>query len=360
MKEVKKIWEITRSGRLLVELKRQWRRSINPPKESFVYLKPEKLKIMSSRISEASTLPEPKQVEFDQTTGIAYVTCMSGNTLSLYGLSGNIVENIRNVEFPNQCVEVVVGGNYVYVTTCDFKRPPSPLENKLWVLSKSGEKIDSIDTRGEWSKVIALDEGRGIAAVSNWHSHDISIINITSKTPKFIQLVRWGEAPRGLVFLPDGKLLATDFYSAKVGIISEQDGVWKPVYSSPPFDGAKYQGNMRHVVLSPQKDYAIISNLGRNLIHWWSIQERTFETHLLVGQEPNTVGVMNQDLLAVSCRKSNLIYYVDLQQRKVIGKSEATGSLPTGLCSVDENRLLVTSFRDNTLELHQLLKRTQY
>jgi len=359
MKKIIKAWEILRSRHFAKELKRLWRRNINPPKEKFVYLKPDNLETISLKISESKTPREPKQVAFDQETQIAYVSCMSGNSLSLYSTTDKNTKKIKEIKFPNQCVEITIGKKYIYVTTSDFKRPPSILDNKIWILSKSGEKITSIDTGGEWSKVIAIDEKREIAAVSNWHSHNISFIKINPKKAKLIQLVSWGESPRGLVFLPNGDLLVTSFYSARIGILSAKSGIWKVTYNSQPFDKAKYQGNMRHIILSPDKKYALISNLGRNLIHWWSIKDRVFETNLLVGREPNTIDIVNENLLAVSCRKSDLIYYVDLKLRKVIGKSERTGHLPTGLCKVDKDKILVTSFQDNQLELHQIIRTIQ-
>ncbi len=59
-------------------------------------------------------------------------------------------------------------------------------------------------------------------------------------------------------------------------------------------------------------------------------------------------------MAAISCRKSNLIYYLDYHNQKVVGVSEPTGNLPTGLCCAGENKCLVTGFENNKLELYQL------
>ncbi len=329
--------------------------SVAAPKEKRIHLDPTELTEVSKKIIEIETPAQPKQVAFDGNTGLAYVPCMRGYTLAIFGLSNHKLERIREVRFQDQCVEVAVGKEHVYVTTSNFDRPPHELLNKLWILNKSGQKVGCVNIEGNWSKVVALDQNEELAAVSNWYSHDISFIDISDKrNPRLIQRVKFGEAPRGLLFLPNGGLMVSGFYSANIGILKRNNSGWEVTYISNEFDRAKYQGNMRHLVLAPDQKNALVTNLGRNMVHIWSVQKQDFVDQILVGLEPNTVDFINGNIAAISCRKSNLIYYLDYPNRKVVGVSEPTGNLPTGLCWAGENKCLVTSFESNKLELYQL------
>lgn len=354
MKELKRLLpKITAEN-----IHRFFRIHVNPPKEKGIFLEPSKLPEITTLEDRIDTKAQPKQVVYNETTKKVFVSCMEGRTLQIFKIENKKIALENEISFEDQCVEVALLKNIAFVTTTNFDRPPNTLRNKLWMINQeSKEIISSIDTGGNWSKLIAIRPQEDEILISNWHSHDISIVNITEpRNPKLKQILKWGEAPRGIAFLPDGKsVIVTSFYSGNLGILSkDSEGIWKSSYTGPPFDKPNYSGNMRHVLISKDNQTAVISNLGRNLLHFWNIENRTFENNIPVGKSPNSIDFIDStDLIAVSCRDSSYVYLVDSKLRKVVGRSSMTGAEPTGLCGLN-SRFLVTCFKDNTLELHSI------
>jgi DNA-binding beta-propeller fold protein YncE len=345
--------------RLKKNLRRIWKVYINPPKETRIYVRPQSLPVIATKVDVKPTKGQPKQVMYDPKTGLAFVSCMSGHALQLFKIETNSITLQGEVPFEDQCVEVLLHDGKVFVTTNNFERPPHPIRNKLWILDAATQKVlSSIDTGGNWSKLIAISPKDNELLISNWHSHNISVIDIADLAhPKLKQILAWGEAPRGIAFTPDGtQAVVTGFYSGNLGILTRnpQTQQWESTFTGEPFDRPHYPGNMRHVLINNSGQTAIVSNLRRNLIHIWSIPERTFTASISVGRSPNSIDWVGHDEkeIVVSCRESDYVYRVDLVNQRVVGRSQPTGSKPTGLCSVDGG-FLVTGFEANTLELHK-------
>lgn len=343
--------------KLRKNLKRFWEIYVIPPKERSIFIPPEKLPQISRKINQIPTRKQPKQVIFDSEANLAYVSCMEGKTLQVFRIKENDIILQKNIEFEDQCVEVLAGRRRIFVTTTNFERLPSRWRNKLWILdTHSLETISSVNTGGNWSKLIAIRPQEDELLISNWHSHDISVIDIKNpSSPKLRQVLKWGEAPRGIGFLPTGnEAIVTGFYSGNLGVLERnQTGKWEVTFTSQPFDFPNYPGNMRHVLISQDGKQAMISNLGRNLVHVWDIKERRFLNSFSVGKSPNSMSFIKKDVLAVSCRNSSSVYLLDLSSQQILGRSELTGKEPTGLCSL-KSGFLVTCFGDNTLEWHDV------
>lgn len=341
-------------NRVKTQLERFWKRKINPPPERNVFISPEEFKIMTEKIEEVKTKPEPKQVSYSPETNSLLVSCMKGKTLQLFSLKGEL-KLTKEISFADQCVEVTTKGKLAFVTTTNFERPPRETHNHFYIIDiASREVLSSTETNGNWSKFIAVSPQMDQALVSNWHSHDISVINIENiQRPKVTQVIKWGESPRGIAITKDGKkAVLTGFYSGNIGLLElDKYGKWKVAYTSPPFDHPNYSGNPRHVILNNEDKIAYISNLGRNAIHLWSMEKRKFIDTILVGKSPNSIAFLTKQekILAVSCRGANRIFFINTNQRKVIGTSDETGDKPTGLCSIPGNEIVITSFGTKTL-----------
>lgn len=352
MKELKRLLpKITAEN-----IHRFFRIHVNPPKEKGVFLEPSKLPEITTLEDRIDTKAQPKQVVYNQTTKKAFVSSMEGRTLQIFKIENKKIALENEISFEDQCVEVALLKNIAFVTTTNFDRPPNTLRNKLWMINQeSKEIISSIDTGGNWSKLIAIRPQEDEILISNWHSHDISIVNITEpRNPKLKQILKWGEAPRGIAFLPDGnQAIVTGFYSGNLGVLSRGKNGWTVDHTTKPFDGSNYSGNMRHVLITSDAKTAIISNLGRNLLHFWNIENRTFEKSISVGKSPNSIDFISSDKVAVSCRDSSYVYLVDTNFRKVVGRSQKTGAEPTGLCKAGSG-FLVTNFKENLMELYSI------
>lgn len=357
MPELLRYWPELKPSRIKKNALRFWRIYVNPPRERNIYLSPEKLKQVSQKVDSINTEKQPKQVLFDAKTNQAFVTCLEGRTLQVFRINKSKLSLIDQVKFEDQCVEVIIAKGKVFITTTNFERPPHKSRNNLWILDlNTHEIISHVETGGEWSKEMATNSQNNEILISNWHSNNISVIDLTDPAkPKLKQLLKWGEAPRGIVYLPKGNgAIISGFYSGNLGIIGRnKDGVLENTFTSEPFDKSTYQGNFRHVLITADGDQAIISNLGRNLVHFWNINKRSFEASIAVGKSPNTLSFIGNDLLAVSCRDSNVVYLIDQKSKSVLGRSEYTGVEPTGLCEAN-NGFMVTCFKSNTLELHQI------
>ncbi len=350
--------DILTPSKIKKNLVRFFKIHINPPKESQVFLEPEKLTEITRQEAVINTKEQPKQVVYDDETSRAYVSCMEGRTLQIFKVQDNTIQHETDIEFTDQCVEVLLGEKVVFVTTTNFARPPQETRNKLWIIDRKTLQTRSSleNTGGNWNKLMAIRPQGDELLISNWHSHDISVIDIKDiNKPQLKQILHWGEAPRGIAFLKDGDTaIVTGFYSGNLGVLSRNKDGWFSSYTSEPFDRPHYAGNMRHVLISPDNKTAIVSNLGRNLLHFWGIESQTFEDNISVGKSPNSIDfIKNSPLIAVSCRASSYVYLVDSATRKVIGRSHKTGEEPTGLCGVDSG-FLVTDFKSNKLELHTL------
>jgi DNA-binding beta-propeller fold protein YncE len=346
--------------RLGKNLRRLWKRKINPPPERSVFSSPEEKKIMAHKIAEIQTRMQPKQVCYSPELNQLLVSCMAGRALQFYSPENGKLRLTSELSFPDQCVEVTTQNNLAFLTTTNFERPPRETHNHIHIIDiPSQETISTTETQGNWSKFIAVNNTQKEVLISNWHSHDISIIDIVNpQSPKVKQIISWGEAPRGIAITKDGQTaVITGFYSGNIGILqrNKQDH-WETTFTSRPYDAPNYPGNPRHILLDEEEKTAFVSNLGRNSIHFWSLTEKKFMDTVSVGKEPNTITFADEEKqkIAVSCRGSNRLYFIDTVQRAVTGVSEQTRNKPTGLCRLPNNQLALTSFGENSLSIFQL------
>lgn len=337
-------------------IRRAWKIYVHPPKEKEVFLDPESLEIKTEKVTEVDTGEQPKQVVYDSVFRTAYVSCMEGGEIGKYEIGSDYkMSRVDTITVPDQCVELLIHGDFIFATTSTFQRDPELRKNQLHVFDrKTNQLLSSTDTGGNWSKVIAVNPIRAEVVVSNWHTHNVSFFDFTNPSaPVLKQVLAWGEAPRGLAYLPSGnELLVTGFYSGNVGLLSAMaNGKWENTLSSKKYDYPHYSGNMRDVVVIPSRNLALVSNLGRNSIHFMEVNSLEIKETLLVGREPNSIRLIDDNTLAVSCRGSDCAIFVDINKRAVTARTTTTGRKPTGLDSTNDG-LLITSFDGNKLEYH--------
>ncbi|MFH1955356.1 MAG: hypothetical protein ABIJ36_00405 [Patescibacteria group bacterium] len=339
---------------LLKQVKRAWRIFVRPPKESRKFAVLDTLPVVFKRVASCSTEKQPKQVAVSETHNLAFVSCMEGKCVQVFGLKDLRLADTLN--FDDQCVEVVVDGDLLFVTTTNFGR--AVRKNMLYIVDiPTLSIVGSVNPEGNWSKVIAIAPSKDIALVSNWHTHDISVVDIKDiSNPRLLQRVPCGESPRGLTFVNDNKVLAACFYSGTIVELTRQEGGEFAIsHKTLPFEFPKYGGNLRDIALDPHnKDIAWVSNLGRNMVHRYSISRKRIEGSVMVGKEPNSIRFLKgrNNTLLVSCRASNTIVVLDTEKQTIVGKSFPTGSMPTGL-ETFQGGFLTTGFEGNTLEMYR-------
>lgn len=342
--------------RLLVLAKRFWRIYVRPPEESKVSLDLAQLPVLSKKVVQAQTGREPKQVAVHPEKQLAFVSCMKGQIVQAFDYSRNQLKLVKEWPFPEQCVEVEIAGDLLFVTMTNFARGPRESSHLAIVDIASGEVLSTTNTGGEWSKVVKLHPDGKLAFVSNWHSHDLSVINVGGpRNPQLLQIIPCGESPRGIVFADENTALVTGFYSSRIYTLKERGGNWEVVADAIDFDPEGYSGNMRDILIAPDGRHAWISNLGRNLVHLFDIERGEITDSVSVGRHPNTICFLDETgkTLLASCREDNVVCFVDTKKLEVAGKSAPTGRKPTGLAVVGDG-FLVTNFADGTLEKHRV------
>jgi len=368
-KPIRKIWRRllkTKDEQLTFSLiwqlmKRGWRIYLKQPKESKIFLDLSQLPIATKKIASTSTREEPKQVSVHEGKKLALVSCMKGKTLQIFRFGGHFLVLEKELGFSEQCVEVEVVNNLCFVTTTNFERGDAESSHLHVVDLNLMERVSSVKTGGEWSKIIKVSPDGKTLFVSNWHSHNISVFDISDhKKPILKQKIKCGESPRGLAFVDSKTCLVAGFYSSKIHILKldEKKQVWLKTSSSPDFDPIKYQGNMRDIIYRDGDLYAWVSNLGRNMLHKFDISTGEIVDSFSVGKNPNAIRFLSNrsNIIAVSCRGSNAVCFFDLELEKVVKKSEKTGGVPTGMAIVDGGGgILLTSFNNNSLEYHKLV-----
>lgn len=342
--------------KILKNLERGWKIYISPPKETRIFFNHQNAPILSEKVAITKTKSEPKQVVIDSYHQRAYVTCMKDRVLQEFSYAENNLILTNQWEFPEQCVEIEFVNGLCFLTTTNFKRGIQQ-KSHFWIFNpRNGKVISHIDTKGEWSKVIKIDDIRGIAYVSNWHSHNLSIIDINDlQNPKIIQILACSESPRGLALKSDGVVIATSFYSRKIFSIKKNNEKYFIDKESTQFDPDAYGGNMRDIIISQDDKIAWVSNLGRNMLHRYDAQTIELLDSVLVSKQPNSIRFLDEteNIILVSCRKDNIICFIDTKEKKPIGISQQTGKFPTGLAII-KGGFLVTSFDDSTIELHKV------
>lgn len=334
-------------------VKRFWRIYVRPPLETKQYVDLEAYDVTMIKIDSIRTGLQPKQVAVTQDKKYALVTCMEAKKIQVFSLSPKLTL-IDEMAFSEQCVEIVIKGNTCFVTTTDFEREKTP-QNHLWIIDIPNRKVlSSVPTGGNWSKVIAITPDNMQILISNWKSNTVSVIDISNlHSPKLSQILEIKKCPRGIGFTSDGKTaLISLFHSGNIAELKNKRGKWEIAFISKPFDEPRYAGNPRHVLISANDRYAYLSNQGRNLINVWNIANRVWEKAYLVGKGPKTIAFVdtNEKQLLVTCSGSDRVCLVDTQSGSIVGVSQKTGALTTGLCPLSKTDFLVTGFEDATLE----------
>jgi len=338
-------------------IRRAWRIYAMPPKETLIFLDPKQLPVISTILASSRTALEPKQVSVDHARELAYVSCMKGHALQEFSFAGDTLTLTNEWRFTEQCVECEFLDGLILLTTTNFKRGNNQ-KSHLWVFDPvTGTVVSQVDTQGEWSKVISVDHLRHLAFVSNWHSNDISVIDLSDITNlQVVQKVPCEEAPRGLVLKPDGTLIATSFYGREIFAIAKGDNGYQVTKRSGPLDPTGYSGNMRDILLSPDTKTVFVSNLGRNMVHWHDSETLELVGSLSTPRQPNSMRFMKTQtpIIGVSCRKDSLVFFFDAVTKKPIGVSAKTEKLPTGLTAVEGGGFIVTNFDGSSIELHKV------
>ena len=217
----------------------------------------------------------------------------------------------------------------------------------------------TIDTKGTWSKFIAWSSEKQMLAVSNWVSNDISLIAWESGT--LIRSIKTGAAPRGMVFINKGnELLSLSFDDGIIEKFSVTDG--KRLAKLSIANAA-----MRHIVLDSTQTYAFVSDMYHRTVYKIDVSSLTIKESCRVFNNPNTIALLDDKWLFVSCRGPNnpddytkrspvngKIYVIKTEGMEMTQSLDG-GNQPTGLdINADGTMLCFSNFQDANIELYRI------
>ncbi|MGI5065926.1 beta-propeller fold lactonase family protein [Treponema putidum] len=250
-------------------------------------------------------------------------------------------------------------------------------KNELWVSQMPTASIHIFDltsfeykrtikSTGTWSKVMAYNAGLDKVYLSNWTSHDISVIDPSSYKEE--SKIKTKAVPRGMAFSQDGKFIYCAQFEDSAGnsqckLIKKSLADYKTVYEG----GVK--GAKRHIVTDYDRKLIYVSDMKNNIVEVYSMDEDKLIASIKVFFNPNTIQLSpDKTLLYVSCRGPNnpdkgYLYagYVfgrlDIIDTKTFTRIESieAGNQPTGLdVSPDGKTIVLSDFLDNRIRVYKL------
>lgn len=217
----------------------------------------------------------------------------------------------------------------------------------------------TISTEGQWSKFIAYSPEKNLLAVSNWISNDVSLIDYESG--KVIRKIKTSAAPRGIVFIKGGTEIVVACYDGgKIQKFKTENGEKLLEYK-------KEKSAMRHLVLSKDEKKAYVSDMFHFAVYEIDVEDFTLKNTWKVFNNPNTICLLDDRWLFVSCRgpnnpkdytlrspKNGKIICFDVTDGKEVLNIEG-GNQPTGLdLSKDGKKLCSTNFQDANCDLYEI------
>ena len=301
---------------------------------------------------------QPKQVIFSPDNNFIYIILLDGMGYQVFDIDNLIIKEYikapdkkMNRGFPEG---LFINEKKVFwisqMTTGKIYEYSYP-ENKY---------VRTIETKGVWSKYMAWNKNKEIAAVSNWLSNNVSIINYTSG--KVMTIINTAKAPRGVIFSNDGAYLyVTSFEGGMIQKFSTDN--WKELKNIHKKNAA-----MRHIVISNNDKEIYVSNMYHNEIYVINTKDFCIKKSYKVFSNPNTLEITpDNKYLFVSCRgpndvktylarspKNGKIVVIDLEKKEITSTIDG-GNQPTGLDISGNGRYLCFSnFRDNNFEIYKI------
>jgi YVTN family beta-propeller protein len=233
------------------------------------------------------------------------------------------------------------------------------VENKVHIFNL--DTLDykmAVETGGFLPKVIVQNPAGNLTLVSNWVSHNISVID--SETKVLLRRIPVGGTPRGMAFSPDGGLLYTAIYDEPVIAVVDM----KENKVSRRFRLYEGVGAVRHVIYRDGKLY--VSDMYRGTVNILNASTGALIVSKRIGPNINTI-ILSPDgrrIFASSRGRNNpddytrpgpefgavyMLNATDLTvEERVWGRNQ-----PTGLAVSPNGRYLAfTDFLDANLELY--------
>ncbi len=324
-----------------------------------VEMKLEKLNSRIEQVAELNTGMHPKSVEFTPDGKYMVSALLEGKGVDIFSTAD--FRKVKTLEFPQKYSKL---RNFVEIIFL-------PERNEMWVSQMAANSIHvvnlndftykmTINTKGIWTKIMALSPDGRLAFASNWESHDVSVIDVEKHT--VLRKIKVAGIPRGMVVTSDNRYLYVCIFST--GKMQKVDINTMKVIKTFNFP----KGAKRHIILDRKKNIFYVTDMYRGSVYVINAADDTVIKEIYVDQKLNTAKLTpDGNYLYVSSRGPNnketylkkgpefgKIYIIDTRTYKIVdwiwGKNQ-----PTGLdISPDGKLLAFTNFLDNEIEVYRI------
>ena len=328
-------------------------------KTSEIELKLEKQTSMIEQVAELSTGRHPKSVEFTPDGRYMVSALLEGAGVDVFSVGD--FKKVKTVEFPQKYVKL---RNFVEIVFL-------PERNEMWVSQMAANAIHvvslsdftykmTINTKGIWTKIIALTPDGKLAFASNWESHDVSVIDVEQH--KVLRKIKVAGIPRGMVVTSDNRYLYVCIFSN--GQIQKIDLSSMKIVKTFRFP----HGAKRHILLDRKKNIFYVTDMYRGSVYVINAADDSVIKEIPVDKKLNTAKLTpDGKYLYVSSRGPNnpetylkkgpvfgKVFIIDTETYTIRdwiwGKNQ-----PTGLdISPDGKLMAFTNFLDNEIEVYRI------
>ncbi len=321
-----------------------------------------KLEKKNSILEQVAVIPtgrQPKSVEF--TPDGKYIVCALLDGTGVDIVSVETQQLVKKVQFPEKYSKL----------RCFVEIAFIPEKNEMWVSQMNGNSVHVIDmkdftykltipTQGVWTKIVAFSNDYKLAFVSNWESHDVSVIDTAQY--KVIKKIKTAGIPRGMAVTLDNKFLYICIFST--GNIQKVDLSSYKVVKTLNFP----KGAKRHIILDKKKNLFYVSDMYRGSIYVISPVDDKVIKEIPVDSKLNTAELTpDGKYIMVSSRGPNnrtsyllkgpifgKVFVIDTATLEI--KEWIWGrNQPTGLdISPDGKHMVFTNFLNHEMELYRI------
>ncbi len=215
----------------------------------------------------------PKGVAFTPDGSEVWTTILNGSGVDVIDVASGQVA--ATIDLDQGAVEVIFNrlGDTAYVSQMQT--------NSVFEIDVAGRTVKrQFDTKGAWTKVMALSFDETTLYASNWIDNNVSEIDLaTGEVTRLFSTVR---TPRGLYPTPDGeRLYVAGFDSGALEVIDLASGEGQVL--------ERTGGSMRHLVGSADGSVMYASDMSRDTV--FAVDTETDEITALAttDKKPNTI-----------------------------------------------------------------------
>lgn len=237
-------------------------------------------------------------------------------------------------------------------------------KGRVFVLSMEDFTIKKeIMTQGDWTKVGEFSPDGKFYYVSNWISHDITVID--RKTYEFVRKVKTpGKAPRGIAFSDDGRYLYVVFYdSGEIMKFDIQDNykLVKRIVTG---------GTNGRFRIDRKKQIAYVNNMRLGRFFVYDLKSDTIIKEVRTWINPDNIklapgnryifvsdrGPNNTNGYELRSPENGRIQVFDAESNYTLVENLEAGNQPIGIAiTPDLKNLAICNFKDDTVELYSIM-----